>query len=224
MVGTVGALMVRRYFALRRLGFSLAPDGVPRRFPGPSLRRIKAVARALLANIEARMTGGIRCHDSRCRRCRVVVPVRNEAGNIAPLVAEIAARARRALAPSRSSMSTTARPTARQPNCKRLMAQHPWLRRVRHAQSCGQSAAVRTGVRAARAPLIVTLDGDGQNDPAFMPALVARAGSGRAAHRAGCRPARRPQGDRLQEAAIAHRQRACAARCCATARATPAAD
>jgi glycosyltransferase involved in cell wall biosynthesis len=37
---------------------------------------------------------------------------------------------------------------------------------------CGQSAAVRTGVAAARAPLVVTLDGDGQNDPSFIPALV----------------------------------------------------
>ena len=50
---------------------------------------------------------------------------------------------------------------------KRLMAQHPWLRRVRHKQSCGQSAAVRSGVAAARAPIVVTLDGDGQNDPRF---------------------------------------------------------
>jgi hypothetical protein len=42
-------LMVRRWFALRRLGFSLGPDGVPHQFPGPSLRRIKSVARNLLA-------------------------------------------------------------------------------------------------------------------------------------------------------------------------------
>jgi len=47
VVGTVGALMVRRYFALRHLGFSPDPDGVPRRFPGPSRRRIKSIARAL---------------------------------------------------------------------------------------------------------------------------------------------------------------------------------
>jgi undecaprenyl-diphosphatase len=49
LVGTVGALMVRRYFALRRLGFSIGPDGVPHQFPGPSPRRIKSVARELLA-------------------------------------------------------------------------------------------------------------------------------------------------------------------------------
>jgi undecaprenyl-diphosphatase len=50
LVGTVGALMVRRWFAMRRLGFSFGPDGAPHQYPGPSLRRIKAVARALLAD------------------------------------------------------------------------------------------------------------------------------------------------------------------------------
>jgi undecaprenyl-diphosphatase len=50
VVGTVGALMVRRWFAMRRLGFSYGPDGVPHLYPGLSLRRIKAVARAVLAD------------------------------------------------------------------------------------------------------------------------------------------------------------------------------
>jgi dolichol-phosphate mannosyltransferase len=54
-----------------------------------------------------------------------------------------------------------------------LMAERPWLRQIRHQESCGQSAAVRTGVVTARGPIVVTLDGDGQNDPAFIPALVA---------------------------------------------------
>jgi undecaprenyl-diphosphatase len=49
VVGVVGALLVRRWFALRGLGFSVAPDGVLHQKSGPSLRRIKAVARALLA-------------------------------------------------------------------------------------------------------------------------------------------------------------------------------
>lgn len=101
----------------------------------------------------------------------VVVPVRNEAGNIAPLVAEIAAalegkwRFEIVYVNDGSNDATDA-------ELKRLMAEHPWLRRIRHERSCGQSAAVRTGVAAARAPLIVTLDGDGQNDPAFVPALL----------------------------------------------------
>ncbi len=102
----------------------------------------------------------------------VVVPVRNEAGNIEPLVREIEA----ALAPSGpfeiiyvndGSTDGTGAELAR------LAAKMPWLREMRHAQSCGQSAAVRTGVRAARAPVIITLDGDGQNDPSFMPAFLA---------------------------------------------------
>jgi undecaprenyl-diphosphatase len=49
LVGVAGALLVRRWFALRGLGFSIAPDGILRQKPGPSLRRIKSVARALLA-------------------------------------------------------------------------------------------------------------------------------------------------------------------------------
>lgn len=50
VVGTVGALMVRRYFALRRLGFSAGPGGKLHQFTGPSIRRIKAVAREQLAS------------------------------------------------------------------------------------------------------------------------------------------------------------------------------
>jgi len=50
VVGTAGALMVRRWFAMRRLGFSYGPDGVPHLYPGPSRRRIKAVAREVLAD------------------------------------------------------------------------------------------------------------------------------------------------------------------------------
>jgi membrane-associated phospholipid phosphatase len=49
IVGILGALMVRRYFALRRLAFSIGPDGALHQFPGPSLKRIKSVARELLA-------------------------------------------------------------------------------------------------------------------------------------------------------------------------------
>jgi dolichol-phosphate mannosyltransferase len=101
----------------------------------------------------------------------VVVPVRNEAGNIAPLLAEIAAALdgqwpfEVVYVDDGSSDGTAA-------ELDRLKAQHPRLRRLRHRQSCGQSAAVRSGVAAARGPMIVTLDGDGQNDPAFLPALL----------------------------------------------------
>jgi len=50
LVGIAGALMVRRWFAMRRLGFSFGPDGAVHAYPGPSLRRVKTVARAALAD------------------------------------------------------------------------------------------------------------------------------------------------------------------------------
>jgi dolichol-phosphate mannosyltransferase len=56
---------------------------------------------------------------------------------------------------------------------QRLAEVHPFLRRLVHTQCCGKSAAILTGVRAARAPLIATLDADGQNDPCYLPALLA---------------------------------------------------
>jgi len=102
----------------------------------------------------------------------VIVPVRNEAENIAPLVAEIAAalagRSFEVIYVNDGSTDGTEAELAR------LKAQHPWLRQIRHARSCGQSAALRTGMWAARGKVIVTLDGDGQNDPAFLPQLIAR--------------------------------------------------
>ena len=103
----------------------------------------------------------------------VVVPMRNEGPNVAPLAAEIAA----ALAgvpheilcvDDGSSDDTAARIDA-------AAASGLAVRRISHARSCGQSAGVVTGVRHARAPWIATLDGDGQNDPADIPKLWARA-------------------------------------------------
>jgi dolichol-phosphate mannosyltransferase len=54
-----------------------------------------------------------------------------------------------------------------------LVADFPALHMIRHDKSYGQSAAIRTGVKAARAAWIATLDGDGQNDPADLPRLWA---------------------------------------------------
>jgi glycosyltransferase involved in cell wall biosynthesis len=101
----------------------------------------------------------------------VVVPVRNEADNIAPLVGEIAA-ALEGQWPFEVVYVNDGSTDGTEAELQRLIALHPWLRRVRHKQSCGQSAAVRTGVGAARGALVVTLDGDGQNNPAFLPAMI----------------------------------------------------
>ena len=95
----------------------------------------------------------------------VIIPARNEAPNVAPLVAEIRAALDGAVAyeivyvDDGSSDDTAAviRAAARDGAPVRLL---------RHARSCGQSAAVRSGILAARAPWIATLDADGQNDPA----------------------------------------------------------
>ena len=59
------------------------------------------------------------------------------------------------------------------PELLRAMAQaDPRVRFVRHDRRCGKSQAVRTGVLAARAPWVATLDGDGQNDPADLPDML----------------------------------------------------
>ncbi|MCX7627523.1 MAG: glycosyltransferase family 2 protein [Methylophilaceae bacterium] len=111
------------------------------------------------------------------RKLSVVVPVRNEADNIAPLIAEI-----RAALDGRvdyeiiyvddgSTDATPQRLAAIKPTC-------PRLRVIRHAESCGQSTAIHTGVKAAHGDWIVTLDGDGQNDPADIPKLMAAVAPG----------------------------------------------
>ena len=102
----------------------------------------------------------------------VVVPVRNEQDNILPLLAEIHAAlgARHELEVvyvDDGSSDGTAEVL------RSAMAQYPGLRVIAHSRSCGQSAALLTGVRAARGAWIATLDGDGQNDPADLPMLLA---------------------------------------------------
>jgi dolichol-phosphate mannosyltransferase len=104
----------------------------------------------------------------------VVVPVHNEEDNVAPLVGEIVAALRGRDRASRSSTSTTPRSDATLQRLRDLQATTPELRVIRHLSNAGQSTAVRNGVKAARAPWIATLDGDGQNDPADIPKLLAQ--------------------------------------------------
>ena len=113
----------------------------------------------------------------------VVVPVKNEALNILPLITEIEAALGGRFpyeiiyVDDGSSDQTPA-------VLRDLAAKHAALRVFTHRRSCGQSQAVATGVKQARATLIATLDGDGQNDPADLPALIERWGQAEPAIRA----------------------------------------
>ena len=110
----------------------------------------------------------------------VVVPVHNEAGNVTPLLAEIDA----ALEGRLDFEIVYVDDGSRDGTAGELVlakAAWPRLRVITHREACGQSTALRTGIGAARAPWIATLDGDGQNDPADIPRLMAvatAAGSG----------------------------------------------
>ena len=102
----------------------------------------------------------------------VVVPAKNEERNVAPLVDELEA-ALTPLGPFEVIYVNDGSTDGMQAEISRLAATRPWLRQIRHERSAGQSASVRTGVRAAQAPIIATLDGDGENNPAYIPALYA---------------------------------------------------
>jgi dolichol-phosphate mannosyltransferase len=101
----------------------------------------------------------------------VVVPVKDEAGNAGPLAREIAA----ALTHERGLEIIFVDDGSKDGTAAELLALKPLLpiRVLSHARNLGQSRAMRTGVAAARNALVVTLDGDGQNDPADIPKLLA---------------------------------------------------
>ncbi len=135
----------------------------------------------------------------------IVVPVRNEAGNVAPLIEEIAAaldgRWRYEIIYVNDG-STDATPA----NLGAIMKQRNNLRRIDHAASSGQSAAVRSGVRAARSAIVATLDGDGQNNPAFLPDLIEaiQNGGGRVGLAAGQRVGRKDTGFKKLQSRVAN--------------------
>src|ERR1700676_4546400 len=138
----------------------------------------------------------------------IVVPVRNEAENVGPLIAEIAAAlegrwAYEIIYVNDGSTDATAERLAA------IMKQRGNLRSLRHATSSGQSAAVRSGVRAARGVIVATLDGDGQNNPAFLPDLISAIENGgdRVGLAAGQRVGRKDTGFKKIQSRIANSAR-----------------
>lgn len=102
----------------------------------------------------------------------VVIPVHNEAANIRSLLEEICAALRGLVSfeiLAVDDCSTDDTPAI----LRACAATMPELRPLRHRRNAGQSMAVVTGAHAARGTVLVTLDGDGQNDPADIPALWA---------------------------------------------------
>jgi dolichol-phosphate mannosyltransferase len=131
--------------------------------------------------------------------------VRNEAGNVSPLIAEIAAAVEgrwnyEIIYVNDGSTDATAERLATE------MKQHGNLRQIVHFNSAGQSAAVRSGVRAARGKIVATLDGDGQNNPSFLPDLISAIenGSERIGLAAGQRVGRRDTGFKKIQSRIAN--------------------
>ncbi|MBX3691942.1 glycosyltransferase family 2 protein [Dokdonella sp.] len=101
----------------------------------------------------------------------VVIPVYNERDNIAPLVREVVLHLRGHVAFDIVCVDDCSDDDTREVLAA-LKAEVPELRALAHRQRCGQSAAIRTGVRHALSPWIATLDGDGQNDPADILRLL----------------------------------------------------
>src|ERR1700716_1472125 len=135
----------------------------------------------------------------------IVVPVRNEAENVSPLIAEIVSAlggrwSYEIIYVNDGSTDATAERLAE------IMKQRGNLRQIRHATSCGQSAAVRSGVRAARSAIIATLDGDGQNNPVFLPDLISviQDGGDRVGLAAGQRVGRQDTGFKKIQSRIAN--------------------
>ena len=101
----------------------------------------------------------------------VIIPMRDEAGNVAPLTAEIKAAMTNLgsfeiVAVDDGSVDATAR------ELRLAVSDAPMLRVVTHDSPVGQSQALITGALAARGAVLIFIDGDGQNDPADIPALV----------------------------------------------------
>jgi dolichol-phosphate mannosyltransferase len=103
----------------------------------------------------------------------IIVPVYNEADNILPMMREVAS-AMTALGRDWELLFVDDASTDSTPEKIIAATQtNPHVRGIRHQRNAGQSAAVWTGIQATRSPIVCTLDGDLQNNPADLPAMIA---------------------------------------------------
>ena len=134
-------------------------------------RRLRAVVSPRNAAYEPRMSVAQKAPDRDDPLVvSVVLPAFNESGNLGPLIDEIATALfavphEIVVVDDGSTDDTRSRLVS-------LKDRHDTLRVIAHGRNAGQSRAVRTGILAARAPLVATLDSDGQNDPADLPAML----------------------------------------------------
>ena len=106
----------------------------------------------------------------------IVVPVYNEEGNVAPLHAELTQVARALGRPYEILFVNDGSRDATLARLEALRAEDPCLRIVDLDGNFGEAAALSAGFSTARGDTVVTLDGDGQNDPAAIPRLLAALG------------------------------------------------
>jgi dolichol-phosphate mannosyltransferase len=103
----------------------------------------------------------------------IIIPVFNEAANVLPLAQEVAGALRHESRAWELVFVDDASTDATWERIQQAAEADARVRGVRHAQNSGQSAAVWTGLTVTTAPIVATLDGDRQNDPADLPRLLA---------------------------------------------------
>lgn len=135
------------------------------------MRTDSPLQQAAAGRVEAVPAGGNRESLAPVAPLSVVVPVHNEAAAILPLAREVVA-ALRGLTAFELIFVDDASTDGTAGALALARAAIPELRHIRHTRRGGQSAALATGLRAARGEWVATLDGDGQNDPADLPRLL----------------------------------------------------